>query len=239
MYMSRSRFLALVLLCFGLASVRAHAGATLLLEEPYSVDGTFAGTGHTAVYLDRVCADTPLKLRRCKDGELGVVLSRYHGVAGYDWFAVPLVPYLYAVELPEQVPLYADAKLVSFLRDQYRRKHFEEFIPDAPDGGVPEGPWYQLVGSSYDRTSYAFEIETSAEKDDELIELLNARRNVGMYKLLSSNCADFVKGIINFYYPRALHRGIITAPGVTTPKQIAKCRARYSKHHPQLQSTAL
>ena len=231
------RFISAVVFLFLLgSSLRAHAGATLLLEEPYSVDGTFAGTGHVAVYLNRVCADTPLKLRRCKDGELGVVLSRYHGVAGYDWFAVPLVPYLYAVELPEQVPLYADAKLVPFLRDQYRRKHFEEFIPDAPDGGVPEGPWYQLVGSSYDRTSYAFEIETSAEKDDELIQILNARRNVGRYKLLSNNCADFVKGIINFYYPGALHRGIIGDLGISTPKQIAKCMAHYSKHHPELES---
>ena len=236
--MGRRFICAVVFLLLMGSSLRTHAAATLLLEEPYSVDGTFAGTGHVAVYLNQVCADTPFKLRRCKAGELGVVLSRYHGIAGYDWFAIPLIPYLYAVELPEQVPLYADPKLVSFLRDQYRRKHFEEFVPDAPDGGVPEGPWYQLVGSSYDRTSYAFEIETSAEKDDELIELLNARRNVGMYKLLSSNCADFVKGIINFYYPRALHRGIISDLGVTTPKQIAKCLARYSKHHPQLQSTS-
>lgn len=236
--MGRRFICAVVLLLLAGSSLRAHAAATLLLEEPYSVDGTFAGTGHVAVYLDRVCAETPFKLRRCKPGEPGAVLSRYHGVAGYDWFAIPLVPYLYAVEQPEQVPLYADAKLVSFLRDQYRRKHFEEFIPDAPDGGTPEGPWYQLVGSSYDRTSYAFEIATSAEQDDELIEILNARRNVGMYKLLSSNCADFVKGIINFYYPGALHRGIIGDFGVTTPKQIAKCLARYSKHHPQLQSTS-
>ena len=236
--MGRRLISALVFLLLLGSSLRAHAGATLLLEEPYSVDGTFAGTGHVAVYLNRVCADTPFKLRRCKEGELGAVLSRYHGIAGYDWFAIPLIPYLYAVELPEQVPLYADPKLVSFLRDQYRRKHFEEFIPDAPDGGTPEGPWYQLVGSSYDRTSYAFEIETSAERDDELIEVLNARRNVGIYKLLSNNCADFVKGIVNFYYPHALHRGIISDFGVTTPKQIAKSLARYSKHHPQLESTS-
>lgn len=236
--MGRRFICALVLLLLAGSSLRAHAAATLLLEEPYSVDGTFAGTGHVAVYLDRVCAETPFKLRRCKPGELGAVLSRYHGIAGYDWFAIPLVPYLYAVEEPEQVPLYADAKLVSFLRDQYRRKHFKEFIPDAADGGTPEGPWYQLVGSSYDRTSYAFEIETTAAQDEELIEILNARRNVGMYKLLSSNCADFVKGIINFYYPGALHRGIIGDLGVSTPKQIAKCLARYSKHHPQLQSTS-
>jgi len=59
---------------------RAHAGATLFLEEPYSYDGTFAGTGHVAVYLSNVCAVSPVILRRCTEGESGVVLSRYDGI---------------------------------------------------------------------------------------------------------------------------------------------------------------
>jgi hypothetical protein len=236
--MGLRRWIAAVFLLCALGGGYAHASATLLLEEPYSYDGTFAGTGHVALYLDRVCADSPFVLRRCKTGEQGIVLSRYHGVAGHDWYAIPLMPYLYAVELPEQVPLFADPKLVSFLRDQYRRKHFSSFIPAAPDGEVPEGPWVQLVGSSYDRTSYAFEIETSAEKDDELIRRFNADPNHGIYKLLSRNCADFVREIVNFYYPGALHRGIIGDFGVTTPKQIAKCLVKFSKHHPELQSAS-
>jgi hypothetical protein len=227
----------LILLC-AMGAVHAHASATLLLEEPYSYDGTFAGTGHVALYLDRICADSPFILRRCKTGEQGVVLSRYHGVARHDWYAIPLMPYLYAVELPEQVPLFADPKLVSFLRDQYRRKYFSSFIPDAPDGEVPGGPWVQLVGSSYDRTSYAFQIETTAEKDDELIRRFNADPNQGIYRLLSRNCADFVREIVNFYYPGALHRGIIGDLGVTTPKQIAKCLVKFSQHHPELQSAS-
>lgn len=236
--MGRRRFTAVVFLLLVWSSVRAHAGATLLLEEPYSVDGTFAGTGHVAVYLNRVCADTPFVLRRCGPGEQGVVLSRYHGIAGYDWFAIPLVPYLYSVELPEQVPLYADAKLVAFLRNQYRRKYLAETIPDAANGEVPEGPWIQLVGAAYDRTVYGFEIETSPGRDDEFIRRFNAGPNKGMYRLLSENCADFVRGIINFYYPGALHRSVLADLGVTTPKQIAKCLVHYSKHHPQLQSTS-
>jgi hypothetical protein len=56
--------------------------------------------------------------------------------------------------------------------------------------------------------------------------------------LLSANCADFVKGIINFYYPGASHRAVIADLGVTTPKQIAKCLVHYSKHHPGLQLTS-
>jgi len=238
MFMSSRKFWAALILVLGSFSLRAHAGATLLLEEPYSVDGTFAGTGHTAVYLDRVCADTLLVLRRCTPGELGVVLSRYHGISGYDWLAVPLIPYLYAVDSPEKVPLYADPKLEAFLRDRYRRQYLEQIVPDGRNGETPDGPWYQLVGSAYDRTLYAFRIETPVDKDEELIQILNAERNTGRYKLLSANCADFVKGIINFYYPGALHRAVIADLGVTTPKQIAKCLVHYSKHHPDLPMTS-
>src|SRR6266542_6805087 len=93
-----------------------NAQATLLLEELCSYDGTFAGTGHAAVYLARVCAENPTSLRRCQPGETGVVVSRYHHVGGRDWIAVPLIPYLYAVKDPANVPLFANAKLVEFLR---------------------------------------------------------------------------------------------------------------------------
>jgi hypothetical protein len=233
--MGRFRLWAILLLAISWGSVSAHAGATLLLEEPYSVDGTFAGTGHVAVYLDRVCADSPVILRRCEPGEKGVVLSRYHGIGGHDWYAVPLIPYLYAVDSPDKIPIYIDAKLQAFLRDQYRREHLRDIAPDGSNGEMPEGPWVQLVGSAYDRTLYAFQIETSEEKDNELIAVLNDGPNTPRYKLLSANCADFVRAMINFYYPGALHRAVISDLGVTTPKQIAKCLARYSKHHRDLE----
>src|SRR3981081_2582139 len=123
--MSRARKpatrLAFCTLCVLLRCVSfARASATLLLEEPYGKLGAFTATGHAAVYLSGVCAESPLVLRRCAAGEPGVVLSRYNGVGGYDWIAIPLIPYLYAVESTEDVPLFADAKIVSFLRDQYR-----------------------------------------------------------------------------------------------------------------------
>src|ERR1700730_10901451 len=141
---------------------QVHADVTVLLEEPYSYDGAFAGTGHTAVYLTRVCADSPTLLRRCKPEEPGVVLSRYNRIAGYDWIAIPLIPYLYAVAKPEDIPLYADSKLVAFLRDHYRREYLERLAPEGPSGETPGGDWVQLVGSVYDRTSYGFKIEKKA-----------------------------------------------------------------------------
>ena len=222
---------AIVLACASLAS----ASATLLLEEPYGKLGFFTATGHAAVYLSNVCADTPTVLRRCEPGETGVVLSRYDDLAGYDWLAIPLIPYLYAVERPEDIPLFADSKMVLFLRDQYRRKYLEGIVPDAPGGDPPSGIWYELVGSSYDRAIYGFEIETTEAQDDALIRKLNSSPNRSHFHLVSNNCADFAKQIINFYYPKALHRSLIADVGMTTPKQLAKMMLKFNSHHPELQ----
>ncbi|HEX3738307.1 MAG TPA: hypothetical protein VHV29_01155 [Terriglobales bacterium] len=223
-----------VLLILAFSAI-ASASATLLLEEPYGKLGFFTPTGHAAVYLTGVCADSPLVLRKCAPGETGVVISRYDGVGGYDWVAIPLIPYLYAVERPEEVPLFGDAKMTAFLRDRYRRKYLEDISPDTTDSGTPGGNWYQLVGSSYDRTIYGFEIETTPEQDEALIRKLNSSRNESHFHTVSRNCADFAKDVLNFYYPRALHRSVIADVGITTPKQIAKTLIKYSKRHPDLQ----
>ncbi|PYV57947.1 MAG: hypothetical protein DMG96_07485 [Acidobacteria bacterium] len=209
------------------------AQATLLLEEPYSYDGTFAGTGHAAIYLARVCAATPTTLRRCQPGESGVVVSRYHHVGGRDWIAVPLIPYLYAVKDAASIPLFADAKLVEFLRHNYLQENMSE---EARDMG-PRAPSNQLAGSAYDRTTYGFRFATGPDQDDELIRILNSEPNSEAYALLNRNCADFAKQILNFYYPHASHRSIIADLGVTTPKQIAKSLVRSAKHHPEMQLT--
>lgn len=218
---------------------RAAASATLLLEEPYGKLGFFSPTGHVAVYLSGVCAESPLVLRPCLPGETGIVISRYDSIGGYDWAAVPLIPYLYAVERPEDVPLFADAKMVAFLRDRYRRQYLQDIAPDTADGHAPGGNWYQLVGSAYDRRSYGFEIETNPKQDAELIRAYNASRNHSHYHTVSRNCADFAKDIINFYYPRALHRSVVADVGITTPKQLAKMLIRYGARHPELRFTKL
>jgi hypothetical protein len=229
---------ASAILLFCLCSIpRAQAGATLFLGEPYGYDGTFGGTGHAAVYLSRVCAKSPVILRPCDAGETGVVLSRYRGIGGYDWIAIPRIPYLYAVEEPEDIPLLADKKLVAFLRDRYRRDHLRSVIPDLPGGRTPDGAWYELIGASYLRTIYAFEIETSPEQDAKLILMLNDRANRQRWNLITANCADFVRQIISFYYPHSVHRSIIGDLGVTTPKQMARTLSKYSRRHPELQTS--
>jgi hypothetical protein len=217
---------------------RSRADVAVLLEEPYSYDGALAGTGHAAVYLTRVCAVSPTVLRRCQPGEAGVVLSRYHHIAGYDWIAVPLIPYLYAVEKPEHIPLFTDSTLEAALRDRYRRKFLEGVAPDGRSGETPGGDWYELVGSAYDRTLYGFQIETSAAQDDKFIAQYNSRPNRDSYKVVSRNCADFVSDVVNFYYPKALRRSFIADLAVSTPKHAAKAMVQFSKKNPELQFTA-
>jgi hypothetical protein len=214
---------------------QANADVAVLLEEPYGYDGAFGGVGHTAVYLNRVCAASLSALRRCDPGERGVVISRYDGIGGHDWIAIPLIPYLYAVTKVEDIPVYADNEIVASLRDQYRHAHLQEFAPDEASGQAPHGRWVQLVGSAYNRTSFTYEIETTPQQDDELIAWLNARPNRPLYRAVTRNCADFVRDVVNFYFPKAVSRGIVADFGITTPKRVARSISKYSRRHSDLE----
>jgi hypothetical protein len=224
-------FIVLLLLSAGMA----RPAVTLLLEEPYGKFGGMNPTGHAAVYLSHICAASPTSLRRCNDGEQGVVISRYHRIAGYDWLAIPLLPYLYAVDRPDEVPSSVTPEDVAALRNTWRRANLTEIAPNNEDGTRPEGDWIQLVGAAYDRTIYAFGIETTEEQDDKFIQTFNSRGNTNQFNLLFHNCADFVRHAVDFYYPHAVHRSIISDVGIMTPKQAAKSLVSYSKRHRDLQ----
>lgn len=217
----------------------AHAGAALLLGEPYGPFGGAVPIGHAAIYLPQVCATTPTELRRCQPGELGVVISRYHHVAGRDWLAIPLIPYLYAVDRIEDVPASASPEAVRSLRDEYRRVHLRNIVPDAPDGGIPKGGWTELVGSSYDRQIYLFYFQTTEAQDEKLIATLNSRNNRTHFNLFFHNCADFSRKVIDFYHPGAARRSLTADLGITTPKQLAKALTKYGKHHEDLELTTV
>lgn len=215
----------------------AFAGVTLLVEEPFGKFGGLTPTGHSAVYFSRICAAAPTVLRRCHEGEYGVVLSRYHRVSGFDWLAIPVLPYLYAVDRPDEVPAAVDAEKVAELRDAYRRANLSYIVPDAENGRAPEGDWIQLIGGAYDRTIFAFGVETTEAEDDALLERFNSRPNRTHFNLLFYNCADFVRNAIDFYYPHAIHRSFFSDLGIMTPKQAARSFLQYSRKHEQLRTS--
>jgi hypothetical protein len=216
----------------------ARADVTLLVEEPYGAFGGMTPTGHAAVYFSRVCADTPVTLRRCLPGETGVVISRYHRIDRYDWVAIPLIAYMYAVDRPDEVPGTISPEQVAAFQDRYRRAHLEGIVPDEPDGSTPKGDWIQLVGEGYYRTMYAFRMETSETKDDQLIREFNRQPNRNRFSLLLRNCADFSRQTINFYFPHAIHRSLISDIGIMTPKEAAESLVRYGNKHSELDLTS-
>ena len=217
----------------------AQAGVALFLEEPHGAFGAVNPTGHAAIYLSNVCAASLTSLRACNPGEPGVVISRYHRIGGYDWLAVPLIPYLYAVDSAAGVPRAVSITDVDSLRDRYRRAYLESVAPDLPDGNAPNGDWIQLIGASYDRTIFSFELKSTPAQDVRFIEAFNTRRNKTGFHLLFHNCADFARGAIDFYYPKAIHRSLIADLGIMTPKQAARSLLQYSKKYSDLQLTSV
>lgn len=238
--MKRRVWVSLVMIAAAVCAGATHAraDAALLMEEPFGNFGSYNPTGHAAIYLNHVCAESPTRLRPCRPGEPGAVISRYHKIDGYDWLAMPLVPYLYSVERVEDVPATVDAAAEARLRDAYRRTHLELLAPDVtegPDAGhAPRGEWIQLIGASYDRRIYGFEIQTTREEDEKFMARYNDSRNVSHFNLLFHNCADFSRVLMNSFYPHSVHRNFFVDVGMTTPKQVARSLTKYADRHPEL-----
>jgi hypothetical protein len=209
---------------------KAYGNISLLVEEPYGLFGSVNPTGHSAIYFNHVCAESPTMLRRCGPDEAGVVISRYSKIRTFDWIAIPLLPYLYAVDRAQDVPEWAEAASVDKLRKQYAETHLASLV-SATKGYDAKNVWPQLLGVAYIRKIYSFEVATTDEQDDLLISEYNDSANRSHFNLFTNNCADFSRRVINSYYPRAVGRSITADIGITTPKQIAKALVNYSHRH--------
>ncbi len=230
-------FIGLGLALAALPSGRAQAA--LLMENAAGISGIFNPTGHEALYFARICAASPTHLRRCTQGELGMVISRYKGVGGYDWLAVPLLPYLYAAaENPRNIPERADHETVNGLRVAYHDAQLTG-LEDVPEGGRIKRGWNQLVGASFERRIYAFRFETTPEQDDALIAHLNARTNRSHFNIFFGNCSDFSSHVLDLYFPGVFRRHVLPDGGITTPRQVAYELVRYARKHPELRLTVL
>jgi hypothetical protein len=227
----REALLGLALLIFALPAC-CRAQAALLMEEPYGFFGTLNPTGHTAIYFARICAETPVTLRPCRPEELGSVIARYEGIAGYDWVAMPLIPYLYSVEDAAKVPDHVNHETVMRLRNHYHEQHMGSLGAHVFEGNIVRGGWTQLVGVAYERRIYAFRFDTTEAQDDAVMDMLNDRVNHSHFNLIYSNCADFARGVMNQYFPRTFRRQIFPDAGMTTPRQITYKLVKYAKKHP-------
>ena len=238
--------LALLMAAVFLAEACAHASLTVLVGEPFGNFGTMMPLGHTAIYLDHVCADGPLKVRLCRQGEpQGVVLARYHAIGQYDWLATPVMDFLYATETPEEIPAYATPETVWSLREQYRERFLREIVPDGMQG-MPDRDgsakhardleeWWETAGMAYHRKLWAYQVTTTAEQDAHLVAVMNAHANRHRYHLSGANCADFAAELVNLYYPGAVrHADRIADYGLMTPKHVVRSLSEYAARHDDL-----
>jgi hypothetical protein len=225
---------ALALLCAATTGT-AQASLTVLVGEPFGNFGTMMPVGHTAIYLDRVCADGPLKLRMCGEGEpAGVVVARYHAIGQYDWLASPVLEFLYAVERPQDVPRYVTADQVWEMRQTYRRRYLLDIVPDGTERSGALSEWWESAGVAYNRRLWGYQIQTTEEQDQRFVAMMNSGANLHLYRLRKTNCANFAADVVNFYFPGLVPRGDYVADfGLMTPKQVARCVATYGAKHPE------
>jgi len=230
----RTAFVFATSAIFVLCTRHIHAQAALLTEEPYGFFGEVAPTGHNAIYFEHICAETPTHLRPCQPDEPGVVIARYQGIAGYDWIAIPLIPYLYSVEEESQIPQHVDRSTVERLRDNYHEAHLLTLGDDLPPGSIFQGGWTELVGVAYERRIYAFRFNTTEAQDNAFIARMNSSPNHSHFNFLYNNCSDFARVMLNSYFPHTFHRSVFPDAGMTTPKQLTWQLERYATKHPDV-----
>jgi hypothetical protein len=225
---------ALALIC--LAGSTAHADVGVVLNE--SLDTSVAritGSGHSAVYLSRICPETPVKLRLCQPGEQGSVISNYTTLGEdqpFEWNVVPLNIYLYGVENTRYRPIVGSQKIKRVLEERYREKYLAGYCDSESCQTSNKAEWREMVGATLSRSIYMFVVETTVEQDEALIEQFNSQPNENHFNGVIRNCADFTRRVINAYFPNATGPDYINDFGMTSPKAIARSFTRYAHRHP-------
>jgi hypothetical protein len=217
---------------------RAAAQGALFLQDADGIAEVLSPVGHESVYFARICAASPTRLRRCAPGELGVEIGRHRGIAGYDWIAMPLIPYLYSVEDASQVPEHVNREVVQSLRLKYHDAHLTS-LGNVPEGGGVQRGWNQLVGAAYERRIWAFRFDTTEAEDDAFIAKMNAATNRSHFNIAYGNCANFTSEVLDFYFPHAFERHLVPDAGIVTPREVAYELVKYARKHPGIHLTVM
>ena len=227
----------LVLACL-IASPAARADAGVVLNE--SLDTSVAritGSGHSAVYLSRICPDdSPVKMRLCRPGEQGSVLSNYTTLGEdqpYEWNIVPLSVYLYGVEDPGDRPLISSKAIKAALEERYRDKYLAAICTQERCRSGKSSEWREMVAATLERSLYMFVVKTSPEQDQALIAAFNSLPNVNHFSGMTRNCADFTRRVLNTYYPGAVKPDYLNDFFMTSPKAVARSLTHYAEKHPE------
>jgi hypothetical protein len=229
-------FLLAVILCLLCPLARADVGIVLDESLDTSVE-RITGSGHSAVYLSRLCPESPVKLRLCRPDEPGSVISTYASLGEdqpYGWNVVPLSIYLYGVEDPADRALFGSRQIKRVLEDRYRAKYLTAYCTTRSCQVSNSAEWRDMVGANFARGIYIFVAETTEEQDRKFIEEFNSLPNVNHFNGVRRNCADFTRHAINTYFSHAASRDYLNDFGMTSPKAIARSFTHYALRHPEI-----
>src|ERR1700757_266554 len=232
-----TKALGLIALAACLVTSRAYGDVGVILNETLNESvARVTGSGHTAVYFSRICPDTPVKLRLCRPGENGSVMSNYINLGEderYEWNIAPFNLYVYGVDDPVDRPMFGTEKIKAVLEERYRQQSLAAYctVKDCLKGDKAE--WREMVGANMIRSMYIFIVETTVQQDEDLIAKFNALPNENHFNGMTRNCADFTKNVIDTYFPHSAHRDVINDFGMTSPKAVARTFSHYAQNHPE------
>jgi hypothetical protein len=163
-----------------------------------------------------------------------VAIARYDLIGDYDWVASPIMEFLYGVDRPDEVPAYVTPKLAWELRQSYRHRYMQAFIPDGAEKAKRTREWWESAGVAINRRLWGYRVDTTPEQDLAFLAYINASANRHHYSINKANCDNFAVDVINFYYPGTVpkHGDRIADFGWMTPKYVARRLAAYGKAHP-------
>jgi len=214
----------------------ADIGVVIL--EPVKALGYMTRTGHAATYLSNICPDgSPVRMRLCRPGEHGGVVSKYAPISrngDYDWAIVPFEEFVDGVASPDLAPIIATDRLRHAIQIHDFDPVFSTAIRRLETGELPDGEWKTTLATRFARTLYVFSIPTTRGDDQRIVDLFNRTRNTSHFNLFYDNCSDQARAFFSLVMPRDQRLGDRTS-GLTmqTPKGLAKTLVEFAQKHPE------
>jgi hypothetical protein len=206
---------------FLLLTRAAFADIGIVVLEPIKGMGYVTRAGQAATYLSNICPDGgPLRMRLCRPGEHGGVVSKHASSrqnAGFDWAIVPFDEFLNGVADPELAPIIATAPL----REAIRARH-------------GSSPMSTDLAARFDRTLYVFSIPTTRGDDQRIVDVFNRTSNTARYNVFYDNSSDQARAFFSLVMPRDEGLGDrIDGLTMETPKGLAKALVEFARTHPE------
>lgn len=216
---------------------RADVG--LIVLEPVDALGFVTRVGHVATYFSNICPDdSPVRMRLCRPGEQGGVVSKYTSLSereDYDWAIVPFEAFLHGFAAPELAPLIGTPRLQRTIEEYQFGALFGSALSVEANGAPPLGHWRAALATRFDRALYIYTVKTTVADDEALVAAFNAAPNRSRFNFFYRNCSDQAREIFDLILPDIDVIGDrVSGVAMQTPKGLAKAMVARAVAHPEL-----